>query len=60
MQGMTGIYLDKGTYVKSFYSVIFRPSCVKVAVMNTKNKRLHHRVLWNNAVPKILPEECKK
>ena len=59
--GMTELYLDSGTYIKSFYSVIYTPSAVKVAVMggNTE-KRLHHSVAWNNCVPKILPRTFKK
>ena len=57
--GMTDIYLDKGTYVKSFYSVIFHPSSVKVGVMGDTKKRLHHKVMWNNTVPKILNEKYK-
>lgn len=28
--GMTELYLDSGTYVKSFYSVMYSPSCVKI------------------------------
>ena len=52
--GLTDIYLDLGTYVKSFYSVMYSPSCVKVAVMGDGHDRLHHRISWNNAVPKIL------
>ena len=28
--GMTELYLDSGTYVKSFYSVMYAPSCVKI------------------------------
>lgn len=58
--GMTDIYLNNGTYIKSFYSVMFSPSCVKVSLMGETRKRLHHRVSWNNAVPKILKEEHKK
>jgi len=58
--GLTDIYLSQGTYVKSFYSVLFSPSSVKVSVLNTENARLHHRVSWNNAVPKILNEKYKK
>tara|TARA_R110002020_G_scaffold360270_1_gene572908 strand:+ start:419 stop:1276 length:858 start_codon:yes stop_codon:yes gene_type:complete len=58
--GLTEIYLSKGTYVKSFYSVIFQPSSVKVALMGDKHMRLHHRVSWNNTVPKILNEKHKK
>jgi hypothetical protein len=59
--GMTELYLDAGTYVKSFYSVIFRPSCVKVKILNgNAAKRLHHLVSWDNAVPLILNESIKK
>ena len=58
--GMSDIYENSGTYIKSFYSVLFSPSSVKVSVLNTENARLHHRVTWNNAVPKILEEKYKK
>lgn len=54
--GMTDIYLDGGTYIKSFYSVMLNPSCVKITDMGQINKRLHHRVSWGNAVPKIIRE----
>jgi hypothetical protein len=53
--GMTGLYLDHGTYVKSFYSVILQPGCVKVgALRDRQGARCHHAVTWNNCVPKIL------
>ena len=58
--GLTDMYLDYGTYVKSFMSVMYNPSCVRVAMMGTTHKRIHHKVLWNNAVPKILNEKYKK
>jgi hypothetical protein len=58
--GMTDIYLDNGTYVKSFYSVIFSPSCVKVSLMGDKHIRIHHMVSWRNAVPEIISEKYKK
>ena len=58
--GLTDIYLSQGTYVKSFYSVMFSPSSVKVAMLNTERSRLHHRVSWNNAIPVILNEKYKK
>ena len=58
--GLTTIYLDKGTYVKSFYSVMAMPSSVKVRMMGGSNKRLHHSVSWNNTVPKIMNERYKK
>ncbi len=55
--GWTEFYLEMGTYVKSFYSVMYNPSCVKVAEMGDKHKRIHHKVIWNNAVPKIISNE---
>jgi hypothetical protein len=58
--GMTELYLDKGTYVKSFYTVMFAPSCVQISSMGHKHRRIHHRVSWRNAVPLILREELKK
>lgn len=57
--GMTDLYLDSGTYVKSFYSVMFQPSSVKIKLMGAKNKRLHHSVNWNCTAPKILRESVK-
>ena len=57
--GVTDIYLKYGTYVKSFYTVMLAPSCVKVAPMGDKHYRLHHRVSWNNAVPKIMRENIR-
>ena len=54
--GLTDVYLDAGTYVKSFFSVMYNPSCVKVKEMGSSHKRIHHVVKWNNAVPKIISE----
>jgi len=58
--GLTDIYLHLGTYVKSFYSVMMAPSCVKVKPMGITDRRLHHFIKWDNAVPKILNEKYKK
>ena len=58
--GMTDVYLDTGTYVKSFYSVMYAPSCVKVGIMPSKYKRMHHKVSWDNCTPKILNEKWRK
>lgn len=58
--GMTDLYLDAGTYVKSFYSVIFSPSCVKIATMGDKHKRIHHSINWESCCPKILNEKWRK
>ena len=58
--GLTDIYLDNGTYVKSFYSIICEPSCVKVAIMNSRHPRMHHKIDWNCCVPKIINEKYKR
>jgi hypothetical protein len=58
--GMTELYLDSGTYVKSFYSIMFQPSSVKIKLLNSAHARLHHFVSWKNTTPKILSEQYKK
>lgn len=58
--GLTDMYLKYGTYVKSYYAVIFNPSCVKVDSMGWTRRRIHHKVYFDNAVPKILSENIKK
>ena len=58
--GLTDIYLDLGTYVKSFYSVMYAPACVKITEMGVTNRRLHHRVSWKNTCPMIVSEKYKK
>jgi len=58
--GMTDIYLDSGTYVKSFYTVMYAPACTCIRMMGTKHRRLHHSINWNAAVPKIISEQFKK
>lgn len=59
--GLTELYLDLGTYVKSFYSVMHTPSCVKIDVFAHQVDRPHHIINWNTAVPKILHERyCKR
>lgn len=57
--GMSDAYLASGTYVKSFYSVMLNPSFASVTAPQSMN-RLHHKISWNNAVPKILDETHKK
>lgn len=55
--GMTEVYLESGTYLKSFYSVIYHPAGVNVKLMTTKNSRLHHAICWNATAPRIVREE---
>lgn len=66
------LYLDVGTYVKTFYSVMVHPSGVKVSVLfNTSARksigpktnntfRVHHRINWNNTAPKIIRQNIKR
>lgn len=58
--GMTDVYLDSGTYLKSFYTVMFQPSSVWVSQMGSTHARLHHHVSWNNTVPKVINQDWKK
>ena len=58
--GLTDIYLDMGTYVKSFYTVVISPSSVKISMMGNKNMRIHHKVNWRKTIPCILNERYKK
>jgi hypothetical protein len=58
--GMTEMYLDSGTYMKSMYTVMMQPSSVTVRPMGSVHKRLHHSVNWNCTVPKIISGVHKK
>lgn len=57
--GITEAYLKYGTYVKSFTSVMIMPSAVRISVLGN-HQRIHHRILWEHCVPKILNEKYKK
>jgi hypothetical protein len=62
--GMSEAYFASGTYVKSFYTVMIGPSYCRVQWPHTNTskqiRRLHHRISWNNAVPKILDDSHRK
>lgn len=58
--GLTEMYLDSGTYVKSFYTVMACPSFVHVGSCGSTQPRLHHRINWGAAVPKIVREDQRK
>lgn len=58
--GMTELYLDSGTYIKSFYTVMYQPSSVRVGMIRNHNRRLHHLINWDATVPCIIPETCRK
>ena len=63
--GLTDVYCENGTYLKSFYSVMYSPSCVKIASMggggNGKMyRRIHHFVEWKYCTPCIISEKYRK
>lgn len=58
--GMSGVYVDGGTYMKSFYSVMYSPSCVTISEMGDTHRRIHHHISWRNCTPCILNERYKK
>jgi hypothetical protein len=58
--GITETYLDSGTYVKSFVTVMYAPSCTTITLMGNKNLRLHHKIAWDKCSPKIVSEFYRK
>jgi len=58
--GMSDLYKAEGTYIKSFYPIMYCPSFVKISMMGDKHRRLHHNISWNNAVPCILDQKHRK
>lgn len=58
--GMTETYVDGGTYIKSFYSIMYQPSSVKICYLQSRHGRVHHAVRWRNTAPMILREELRK
>lgn len=57
---MQDLYKGVGTYRKSFYTVLCCPSFVKVSIMGDNHYRIHHKINWENAVPKIISDKYKK
>ena len=58
--GMTELYQDSGTYIKSFYTVMYCPSAAHVAVMKSRHTRLHHAIDWKACAPCIIREKYRK
>ncbi len=58
--GMTDIWVESGTYLKSFFTVMMAPSSVKIRMMGQSSRRLHHSILWENTVPKIISPRHRK
>lgn len=58
--GMSESYNQFGTYVKSFYTVMANPSCVRINDMGVSNRRLHHVIDYECALPKIISSSYRK
>jgi hypothetical protein len=58
--GLTNMYLEFGTYMKSFTTVMYAPSCVKVTLMGHTGRRLHHAIVNDLAYPKLLSSKHSK
>lgn len=61
--GMSELYLDTGTYLKSCYSVLYCPSAVRVGTMgdpNGQQRRIHHVINWRHCAAKIVRESVRK
>jgi hypothetical protein len=61
--GMSELYEQQGTYIKSFYSVMHCPSAVKIWSMSGWGKyepRLHHLVDYERCAPKVIAEQHRK
>lgn len=57
--GNSQAYLEYGTYLKSWYSVMCMPSAVKIDMMGDKHYRIHHIIDWETCVPKIISERFR-
>lgn len=57
--GITDMYQRFGTYCKSFTSVMMHPSSVKVSMMRSGHKRIHHTIKWKTTAPMILNEKYR-
>lgn len=60
--GMSDIYKQFGTWLKSIYSVMYSPNAVKINTMGNKREtfRIHHNIEFDYCVPKILNQiYCK-
>jgi hypothetical protein len=58
--GMSEAYLASGTYMKSFFSVVYCPSAVRISMLGRDHRRIHHAINWNAVAPRILREEHRK
>ncbi len=59
--GLTDAYLESGTYVKSFYTVMYSPSNTKIGKISSGvGERIHHSINGRAAYPEIIDEKYSK
>lgn len=61
--GLTEFYKSVNPYVKSFYPILYAPSCNSITVLRDNNqgiRRLHRITNWTNACPAIVNEDYRK
>lgn len=58
--GATTMYMNNGTYMKSFYTVMLCPSFVKIGMMGDRYYRIHHSIDYEHGVPKLVSSRFKK
>lgn len=61
---LSQLYKDVGTYVKSFYTILYAPSCVQIGFLKNNGTdiqgRIHHKINWHKACAKIVSSDWKK
>jgi hypothetical protein len=57
--GLTDLYVELGTYNKSFFTVMASPSSVSIGMITSKHKRIHHKINWKHTVPCILSPDWR-
>lgn len=55
--GMSDVYNQNGTYLKSIYSSMMVPSVAKISPMGETHYRIHHAIKYRFGVPKIINEK---
>jgi len=58
--GLTELYLEHGTYTKSFYTILPQPSSVSVSLLKQKHARMHHKISWTYTVPQLVSPVFRK
>lgn len=56
--GLTDIYVDKGTYEKSFYTLLASPSSTRVMYQHAVG-RIHHHIVGDYAYPKFVSPDLR-